>query len=298
MGRRCRRGDLTAAGVGETLDGLLGKNTHPDVRQNAAPYTAIMQNAGFGSLEILLKYDDVELNEMHDQLIKDGIPRGHSMEIRKQIKLRRPNGGSGNAGSTSAIDPSVGPPAPPPPLPRPMSPEEVYIEPSTRRPRMDVSRGEAEQVERAQIEEPADSTAVEPKHKRLGKKEKAPLPSFIPDYVEPPSGMVEAIRDELEEVAATPVGLAGTLSEPRVDRNARAALLRDAKQAAPGAPVPSPPKGSHHRPRSEGSHHQPSGARSAADTLRTGASILAHVARFEPDSSRLNRLRASPVASG
>jgi hypothetical protein len=124
----CRQGDLTAAGVGETLDGLLGKNTHPDVRQNAAPYTAIMQNAGFGSLEILLKYDDVELNEMDDQLIKDGIPRGHSMEIRKQIKLRRPNGGSGNAGSPSAIDPSVGPPAPPPPLPRPpTSPEEVYI---------------------------------------------------------------------------------------------------------------------------------------------------------------------------
>ena len=49
----------------------------------------------------------------------------------------------------------------------------------------------------------------------------------------------EAIRDELEEVATTPVvGLAGTLSEPRMDRNARAALLRDAKQAAPGAPVP------------------------------------------------------------
>jgi hypothetical protein len=103
---------------------------------------------------------------------------------------------------------------------------------------MDAARGGAEQVERAQIEEPADSTAVEPKHKRLGKKKKAPLPSFLPDYVEPPSGMVEAIRDELEEVAATPVGLAGTLSEPRVDRNARAALLRDAKQAAPGAPVP------------------------------------------------------------
>jgi hypothetical protein len=201
-----------------------------------------MQNAGFGSLEILLKYDDVELNEMHDQLIKDGIPRGHSMEIRKQIKLRRPNGGSGNGGSPRAMDPSVGPPAPPPPLPRPMSPEEVYIEPSTRRPRMDVSRGEAEQAERAQIEEPADSTAVEPKHKRLGKKKKAPLPSFLPDYVEPPSGMVEAIRDELEEVAATPVGLAGTLSEPRVDRNARAALLRDAKQAAPGAPVPMLPR--------------------------------------------------------
>jgi hypothetical protein len=92
--------------------------------------------------------------------------------------------------------------------------------------------------ERAQIEEPADSTAVEPKHKRLGKKEKAPLLSFLPDFVEPPSGMVEAIRDELEEVATTPVvGLAGTLSEPRMDRNARAALLRDAKQAAPGAPV-------------------------------------------------------------
>ena len=80
---------------------------------------------------------------------------------------------------------------------------------------------------------------MEPKHKRLGKKEKAPLLSFLPDYVEPPSGMVEAIRDELEEVATTPVvGLAGTLSEPRMDRNARAALLRDAKQAAPGAPVP------------------------------------------------------------
>jgi hypothetical protein len=144
-------GDLTAAGVGETLDGFLGKFTHPDVRQNAASYTAIMKDAGFGSLEILLQYDDVELNEMHDQLIKDGIPRGHSMEIRKQIKLRRPNGGSGNGGSPraidpsvgppappspkdaydggspSAIDPSVGPPAPPPPLPRPMSPEEVYI---------------------------------------------------------------------------------------------------------------------------------------------------------------------------
>ena len=82
-----QHGDLTAAGVGETLDGFLGKFTHPDVRQNAASYTAIMKDAGFGSLEILLQYDDVELNEMHDQLIKDGIPRGHSMEIRKQIKL-------------------------------------------------------------------------------------------------------------------------------------------------------------------------------------------------------------------
>ena len=51
VGRMPPQWDLTAAGVGETLDGLLGKNTHPDVRQNAASYTAIMQNAGFGSLD-------------------------------------------------------------------------------------------------------------------------------------------------------------------------------------------------------------------------------------------------------
>jgi hypothetical protein len=52
----------------------------------------------------------------------------------------------------------------------------------------------------------------------------------------------EAIRDEFEEAAATPVGLAGTISEQRIDPNARAALLPDAKRAAPGAPVPMLPR--------------------------------------------------------
>ena len=52
----------------------------------------------------------------------------------------------------------------------------------------------------------------------------------------------EAIRDKLEEVAASPVGLAGTVSEQRVDPNARAALLPDAKRAAPGAQVPMLPR--------------------------------------------------------
>ena len=49
--------------------------------------------------------------------------------------------------------------------------------------------------------------------------------------------------DELEMAAATPVSLARTLSEQRVDAKAMAALLRDADQrAAAGAPVPMLPR--------------------------------------------------------
>ena len=66
---------------------------------------------------------------------------------------------------------------------------------------------EAEQLERAQTEavhtEPADSTAVEPKRKRKGKKKKAPLPCFLPDYVEPvmaPSGITHLSREMLEDL--------------------------------------------------------------------------------------------------
>jgi hypothetical protein len=58
-------------------------------------------------------------------------------------------------------------------------------------------RADAEQVERA------DSTAVEPKRKRKGKKKKAPLPSFLPDYVESetaPSGITHMSRDMLEDL--------------------------------------------------------------------------------------------------
>ena len=50
-------------------------------------------------------------------------------------------------------------------------------------------------------------------------------------------------RDVLEMAAATPVSLARTLSEQRVDAKAMAALLRDADQrAAAGAPVPMLPR--------------------------------------------------------
>ena len=59
------------------------------------------------------------------------------------------------------------------------------------------ARADAEQVERA------DSTAVEPKRKRKGKKKKAPLPSFLPDYVESetaPSGITHMSRDMLEDL--------------------------------------------------------------------------------------------------
>ena len=69
------------------------------------------------------------------------------------------------------------------------------------------ARAEAEQLERAQTEavhtEPADSTAVEPKRKRKGKKKKAPLPCFLPDYVEPvmaPSGITHLSREMLEDL--------------------------------------------------------------------------------------------------
>ena len=173
---------------------------------------------------------------------------------------------------------------------------------------MDKARAEVEQVERAQTEAvhtvPADSTAVEPKHKRLGKT-KAPLPSFLPDYVEPetaPSGMVEAIRDEVEKAAATPViarkpRWSALRAAGRPQCKGGAATRRQTSSSWRRSSAHAPPKGSHHRPRSMGNNHQPTGARSAADTLRTGASILAHVPRFERDLSRLNRLRASPVAS-
>jgi hypothetical protein len=59
------------------------------------------------------------------------------------------------------------------------------------------ARADAEQVERA------DSTAVEPKRKRKGKKKKAPLPSFLPDYVESetaPSGITHMSREMLEDL--------------------------------------------------------------------------------------------------
>ena len=48
-------------------------------------------------------------------------------------------------------------------------------------------------------------------------------------------------RDELEAAAATPVSLARTLSEQRVDAKAMA-VLRDAERAAVGAPVPVLPR--------------------------------------------------------
>jgi hypothetical protein len=76
----------------ETLDGFLAESAHPHVVENASSYAAIMRRSGFSSLEILLNYDDNELQEMHEQLKKEGIPPGHSMEIKKQIKQRRPNG--------------------------------------------------------------------------------------------------------------------------------------------------------------------------------------------------------------
>ena len=79
----------------ETLDGFLAESAHPHVVENASSYAAIMRRSGFSSLEILLNYDDGELQEMHEQLQIEGIPRGHSMEIKKQIKQRKPNGGSG-----------------------------------------------------------------------------------------------------------------------------------------------------------------------------------------------------------
>ena len=59
------------------------------------------------------------------------------------------------------------------------------------------ARADAEQVERA------DSTAVEPKRKRKSKKKKAPLPSFLPDYVESetaPSGITHMSREMLEDL--------------------------------------------------------------------------------------------------
>lgn len=94
---------------------------------------------------------------------------------------------------------------------------------------------------------------MEPKHKRLGKKEKAPLLSFLPDYVEPPSGMVEAIRDELEEVATTPVGLAGTLSELTAMQGRRCYATPNKQLLALQCPCSS--KGSQHQP--TGAHSEP-----------------------------------------
>jgi hypothetical protein len=109
----------------------------------------------------------------------------------------------------------------------------------------------------------------------------------------------EAIRDEFEEAAATPVGLAGTISEQRIDPNTRAALLPDAKRAAPGAPVPMLPRRAATTTvpaPCEATIRSPQ-VLAPRRTRSDGASILAYVPRVERGSSRLNRLRASPVAS-
>ena len=82
--------NFSPSGVGETLDGFLAESPHEEVVANAAKYATIMRNSGFSPLKILLDYNDQELNEMHEHLQKEGIPRGHSMAIRKQIQLRRP----------------------------------------------------------------------------------------------------------------------------------------------------------------------------------------------------------------
>ena len=82
--------NFSPSGVGETLDGFLAEIQHEEVVANAASYATIMRRSGFSPLKRLLDYNDQELNEMHEHLQKEGIPRGHSMAIRKQIQLRRP----------------------------------------------------------------------------------------------------------------------------------------------------------------------------------------------------------------
>ena len=109
----------------------------------------------------------------------------------------------------------------------------------------------------------------------------------------------EAIRDEFEEAAATPVGLAGTISEQRIDPNARAAPLPDTNRASPGAPVPMLPRRAATTTvpaPCEATIRSPQ-VLAPRRTRSDGASILAYVPRVERGSSRLNRLRASPVAS-
>jgi len=80
------------------------------------------------------------------------------------------------------------------------------------------ARADAEQVERA------DSTAVEPKRKRKGKKKKAPLPSFLPDYVESetaPSGITHMSREMLEDLG---MGVSERAVQPSVKPAAEPAV--------------------------------------------------------------------------